>query len=292
MDTVQINVVAPVHVQDILIAELASSPVAGFEQTTDDLRVFISEDAWTPKLERLVWQTIERRVPRSSCTVSIVPAQNWNQIWEQSIEPLSVPPFYVRPSWAARRESDTNHSGAADEYTGTTEIVIDPKMSFGTGHHESTRLALRHLASTDTVAKNVLDVGTGTGILAIAAAKLGASHVIGIDFDEWATSNARENVLQNRVDSQVEIRGGEIRAVDEGNFDLILANINRNVLLSDMSEYNARLATGGVLVLSGLQLLDADRIVEAANAVGLVLSREISESDWWSASVNRNTTTV
>lgn len=162
------------------------------------------------------------------------------------------------------------------------EWVIDPQMSFGTGYHESTRLALQHLDVCLDSLDRVLDVGTGTGILAIAAAKLGAQSVLGLDFDTWSFKNASENIVLNQVDGMVEIRQGTIESVGETGFTLILANINRTVWRNDLPSYVERAAPKAEIILSGLQLTDKALITSRLKKNNLLLLEERIEANWWS----------
>ena len=155
-------------------------------------------------------------------------------------------------------------------------------MSFGTGHHESTRLALQHLGACRKKLARVLDVGTGTGILAIAAAKLGAQSVLGIDFDPWSLRNASDNVVHNQVADIVEIREGTSASVEEKGFTLILANINLTVLRMDLSAFIRLAVSDAEVILSGLQLADKPLILESLNENDCSPVEERTEGDWWS----------
>jgi len=164
-------------------------------------------------------------------------------------------------------------------------------MSFGTGYHESTRLVLRFLpglvGGDASSGERVLDAGTGTGVLAIAALKLGAASAIGFDIDPWAQTNATENALLNGVADRFEVREGSLDAVPETGFDLVLANINRNALLGLMPTFAAKLAPEGRLVLAGLLRTDRDVMLAAVRAAGLAVYDEATENEWWSLIATR-----
>jgi ribosomal protein L11 methyltransferase len=159
-------------------------------------------------------------------------------------------------------------------------IIIDPKMTFGTGYHETTRLMLRLMETYISPKTSVLDVGTGTGILAIGAAKLGAQKIIGVDIDEWSMENGIENAKRNNVQQQIDIRIGSLETVPEHNFDVILANIIRNTILDLMDAMCSKLAPSGVLLLSGLLMSDRLTIEEALNVRKFTVLTVLQENEW------------
>lgn len=272
MDTVAIQISAADSLQEILVAEMSALSIEGFEQQDHHLRLFFQREHWTREARTVVRDILARYGLSEHWNETLIPARNWNLEWEKSIQPLSVPPFYIRPSWA---EPLVDHMQLI-------ELVIDPQMSFGTGHHESTRLALQHLGVCLDNLDRVLDVGTGTGILAIAAAKLGAQSVLGLDFDTWSFKNASENIVLNQVAGMVEIRQGTIESVGETGFTLILANINRTVLRNDLPSYVERAAPKAEIILSGLQLTDKALIAARLKKNNLLLLEERIEANWWS----------
>ena len=184
----------------------------------------------------------------------------------------TVTPFLFKPSWADIPPAHAHQ----------IKLDINPKMSFGTGYHESTRLALRFLPAYVSESMRVLDAGAGTGILAIAAAKLGAGFVLAFDIDEWSLSNASENVRANEVQNRVEIRTGTVEVIPEKGFDLILANINRSVLIELLPVFRLKMAEGAHLILAGLLNDDRQRMLHEAFSNDLTLQDEASENEWWS----------
>jgi ribosomal protein L11 methyltransferase len=200
---------------------------------------------------------------------TVVEPQNWNAVWESSFELVIVPGFCtVRAAFHAMNP-ETPH-----------DIVITPKMSFGTGHHATTRLMIQAMRELAFPGQRVLDFGTGTGILAILAAQLGASMVLAIDNDEWSVDNARENIAANKTDT-VQIRQGSLEAVPATEqFDIILANINRHILLSHMPDMYGLLRTGGKLLLSGIFAVDEYAITEKAILSGFKKHSIMQEGDW------------
>ncbi len=190
--------------------------------------------------------------------------QNWNEEWEKHyFEPLTEAGFYVRaPFHPISENPEVVHT-----------IVIQPRMSFGTGHHGTTQLMLKYIWEnrTEILGKRVLDMGTGTGILAIAAAQVGAVEVMGVEIDDWVMDNANDNVEANQV-QHVQMVCGTVHALkttDTGYYDVVLANIHREVILADLSEYHRVLAPQGWMLLSGLQSSDEQQVIEAAKELGL-----------------------
>ncbi len=194
--------------------------------------------------------------------------QNWNARWESEFTPVVVDDFCTIRA-------------AFHEISVTTsyEIIITPKMSFGTGHHDTTRLMIARMRQTPFQGKKVLDFGTGTGVLAILAAKLGASTVHAVDNDVWAYENAQENIAVNGC-PDITIVHGTLGSIPPGSYDIILANINRHILLETMPELYRKLLPGGRVLMSGLLLQDADIVCEAAAAAGFVLHERQTGNNW------------
>lgn len=263
--------------QEFLVAELDGLGFDVFINTPDLLKAYILAPLWNPDKETHVGNWLKARHLPAVWALTEIEAQDWNAPWEKSIQPVVVPPFLVRPSWAT----------LLPEQQALIDIVVDPKMSFGTGHHESTRLVLRSLPPLIKQGQKVLDAGAGTAILAIAAAKLGASEVIAFDIDPWTAENARENIQQNGVASTVQFQVGGMEAIADAGFDVILANINRNVLLDYMPAFAEKLLLQGSLVLAGLLLEDKPVVISAAKAAGFIFSDEEQEGMWWSGIFSR-----
>ena len=161
-------------------------------------------------------------------------------------------------------------------------IEIDAKLAFGTGTHETTRMICATLLDTDLKDKRILDGGTGTGILSICALKLGASEAIGYDIDEWSVDNARHNAVINLVDDRFESLLGDATILNnvEGCFDVVLANINRNILLADLPSFREKMASGAKLILSGFYSADSAMLIEKAASLGLRLLAQKEDHDW------------
>jgi ribosomal protein L11 methyltransferase len=209
--------------------------------------------------------------------VRTIEEENWNARWEATIKPIHVTDrIVIAPTWA--------------QYTPEPHeilILIDPKMSFGTGYHESTRLALLLLQRHIRHRPAVLDVGTGTGVLAVAAVKLGARSALGVDTDEWAYLNAIENVALNGVRDAVHILRGDLTAAPASEFDLIICNIQRNIIETMLVELKNRLAHGGTVILSGLLQADGASIHQSLRAVELRAVEELVDNEWLALAVTR-----
>jgi ribosomal protein L11 methyltransferase len=196
--------------------------------------------------------------------------ENWNEIWEKSIEPIEVgEKFVIKPTWKSY-----------DKKSDRIVIQIDPKMSFGTGFHETTRLMLKAIEKYMKPGSKVLDVGTGTGILAIASIKLGAREAIGVDIDEWAYVNAIENAQLNDVKECFKIILGSIEDVVDRDFDFILANINRNAVVAMMSSFYDKLKDGGTLITSGYLDFEQGDIEENLRAFEFEIIDVFKEGEW------------
>ena len=199
-----------------------------------------------------------------------IPQEDWNTNWRSHFTPVQITPnILVKPPWFANE-------------SGKNQIVIEimPRMAFGTGTHETTKLCLEMLSSTIKPNDHVLDVGTGSGILAIGAAKMGAFRVLGIDIDESAIDNAVENVRQNRVKVQVEIRSGSIDVVGKEKFNLICANIDRKTLVPIIEKMKKRLHPGGRLALSGILESEEKEIMRPVQKAGLVCRDKKRQGEW------------
>jgi ribosomal protein L11 methyltransferase len=183
--------------------------------------------------------------------VSIIPQRNWNDEWEKHFDPILISDkCFIRAPFHPPLKGVQ------------FEIIIEPKMSFGTAHHETTAMMIELMIESEFTGRKVLDMGCGTGILAIFARKLGAANVVAVDNDEWSFQNSLENIKRNDTE-MIRVLLGDVRIIDDSGFDVILANINRNVLLEDLKDYS-RLMEGGELFLSGFYKEDIPVIIEKA----------------------------
>lgn len=207
-----------------------------------------------------------------SYTLHDVEDKDWNADWENNgFEPIDIDGRCVI--------HDTLHPTPA--LAGAMDVVIDAKMAFGTGCHATTRMMVRALLDLDLGGKRVLDCGCGTGILGIVAAKAGAAEVVGYDIDEWSVENTRHNARLNNVDN-LEALTGDIKVLShvDGLFDVVVANINRNILLNDMSELREVMASDGMLIISGFYETDAGQLIACAQGLGLSVITTSSVGDW------------
>lgn len=246
-----------------MIALLSEEGYDGFEETDSGVRAYVGEgtfnsDQLTESLEPLGLNWTTRSIEKT----------NWNKEWEQNFQPVIVEDFCtVRADFHDIR-IDTPY-----------EIVITPKMSFGTGHHSTTQLMMRMMRDIDFKDRSVLDFGAGTGILAILAAMLGAQTVTAIDNDEWCYENAMENVQRNAA-AQVEVALGTLEDVQQNNFDIILANINRHILLQYMPMLYGKIKEGGHILMSGLLIEDEAIIKQSATECGFRLKTMEVLNNW------------
>ncbi|MFD2200470.1 50S ribosomal protein L11 methyltransferase [Shivajiella indica] len=254
--------------REIMVAELAEIGFDSFLETDEGIDAYIQED----QLVRASYQEIIDRY-QESASLKVREGKmakvNWNEEWEKHYDPITVGDrVYVRASFHQARPEF--------KY----EILINPKMSFGTGHHATTYLMISHQLNLDHQGKRVLDIGAGTGILAIMAQKLGAKEIEAFDIDEWCVENGDENFDLNGM-SHVRMGKGTVREVNpKGEFDIVLANINKNVLLDEMEVYSALVKKGGHLLLSGFYVHDIADILKKANAYGMELVDEKSKDNW------------
>ncbi|MDZ7660165.1 50S ribosomal protein L11 methyltransferase [Fodinibius sp.] len=238
--------------QEPLIAELFDMGFDGFEQRDNQVITYIQKELFgISDRERI--DTLLAAYPGDGFieTEEVVADQNWNQQWEETIRAQTVGDFFIKPTWS-------QEAVPQDKIL----LEIDPKMSFGTGYHETTRLMLKLLP--DVITKNdfVIDAGTGTGILSIAAIKLGARHVFAFDIDEWSISNTKENILLNDVEKNIDIEKGSSEVLSEQDkVDVVLVNIERNTILEIFSDLDDVLKKGGSMVLSGLLEKDKSSIL-------------------------------
>ena len=255
---------------DILTAELAELGFESFVETDEGLNAYITEPDFD---EKAVQELIAKYDSQTAIAyeVSSLEKRNWNAEWERDYEPIEV-------ANQVRVRASFHELDARFRY----DIVINPKMSFGTGHHETTAMMLEQQLSLDFSGKAVLDVGSGTGILAVLAAKMSAHNVLAFDIEEWAVENARENAELNDC-PQITVFQGTIADVDPTNqYEIVLANINRNVLLAEIPIYTDLLKKDGYLLVSGFYEHDAPDIQQKAIEAGLKPVRSMTNREWTS----------
>ena len=273
MDTLELILSIP-HSEHERYLALLEAPATGFVQDDAALRAYVPTHRW-PALDR---ERLEARLAADgypdALTIRPLAAKNWNAVWEETLSPVRAGRFLVCPTSA---EVPPAHGDA-------TVLRIDPEMSFGTGHHATTRLALHLLGDALASGDRVLDVGTGTGVLAIAACRLDAAAALGVDTDPDAVRNARENVRKNEVGDCVTVREGSMEVVPAIRYDLVAANITRRGLLNLFPALASHLAPDGTLLLSGLLQPQRDEVLAAAEKHALRPETERTENGWWAAS--------
>lgn len=250
--------------RDILLAELSDSNAESFVETETGLIAYFPEELMEFDIDAYMVSRMEE--VEISFTIEIIERENWNAVWEAAFQPIIV-------------SEKLGVKAPFHEATGCgMDIIIQPKMSFGTGHHDTTWLMLNEMLLLDFKAKHVLDMGSGTGVLAILAEKMGATNIDAIDIDDWSTENCQENMDLNGC-SIIRPIQGDATAI-KSNYDIVLANINRNVLMADMHVYVAAMHPNAYLLLSGFFISDRETLISKAESLGLTHLKSNARNDW------------
>ena len=251
---------------EILIAELGYAGFESFVETEKGVTAYIKKEEWNSEILNDI-QILKSKEFIIDHTFNEIEQTNWNEEWEKNFKPIVVDdictvraPFHETPN---------------TKY----DIVIEPKMSFGTGHHETTHMMIQHILNNDFKDKSVLDMGCGTGVLAILAEMKGAINIDAIDIDNWCYINSLENVERNNC-KHISVFEGDASLLNEKKFDIIIANINRNILLADISKYAACLNKEGQLFLSGFYIHDIPIIEKECSKYGLKLQESLERNNW------------
>ena len=250
---------------EILMAELIEIGFDSFTEENNGILAYIQKDLFNEEELKAITLLSSDEV-KISYTYEEMPNINWNEEWEKNFSPINV-----EDQVSIRAEFHENQNLPH-------EIIIQPKMSFGTGHHATTYLMIQQMLDMNFENKTVLDMGCGTSVLAIFAKQQGAGKTVAIDIDEWSVENSKENAARNNV--QLQISQGTADNLGSENFDIILANINRNILISDIPTYNSVLNAGGQMLLSGLCFFDVDDILEVCTAEKLTLKKKFQREEW------------
>lgn len=274
MDYISLQIpVADAEQGEILTAELADYPFESFETEGSTLKAYIPGDRLADCKSEV--DALLERYGVSGRYIAIE-TQNWNALWERNYPATDV-------EGRLRIRAPFHEAAPAGEM----EVVVMPKMSFGTGHHATTWLMSRAVLDLGVSGRRGLDMGSGTGVLSIVAVKCGAAHVDAVDIDDWADANCRENIVANGVSDRITPMLGDVRRIAGRHYDFILANINRNILLADMPSYAAALNAGGDLVMSGFLEADVPSIVAAAVELGMTLVEQAERNGWMMVHVRK-----
>jgi ribosomal protein L11 methyltransferase len=272
MDYIEIIIPSNPDFNDILVAELGEIGFDTFEEDNQHLKAYIQEDIFDENQLKAITERYAT-VTDTNFVLNKIPKTNWNAEWEKNFSPVEVDnTVYIRATF---------HEQKPDfKY----EIVINPKMSFGTGHHDTTFQMVQQQLQINHIGKRILDMGAGTGILAILAEKLGANDILAIDIDDWSVENGIENIGLNNTKNIVFKKGDISTLSNENKFDIILANINLNVLKADIAEYAKYLQPDGILVTSGFYNEDVEELKKVAEISGLKLKDVYLKNNWASVS--------
>lgn len=252
---------------EILLAELGEKAFESFIETEEGLSAFVQESLWSEDILEDIY-ILDSEEFKITFTKEEIEQVNWNEEWEKNFDPIDVDGIcYVRAPF---------HETKNAEY----EIVIEPKMSFGTGHHETTYMMMKHLLAMDVKDMEVLDMGCGTAILAILALMKGAKHADAIDIDNWCYLNSIENAERNNITNMDVYEGDASILTTEPKYDLVIANINRNILLEDMHAYVKTMKANATILFSGFYTEDIPFIQTEAEKLGLEYISQLERNNW------------
>ena len=257
------------ELQELLISQLNEIGFSGFEQENNLLKSLILEEDFN---EQEVVKLVAAHQLKYS--IKIIPHQNWNALWESNFEPITVDDFVGVRAAFHQPIKNVQH-----------EIIITPKMSFGTGHHATTFLVMQLMQHIDFKNKKVFDFGTGTGILAVLAEKLGATNILAIDYDDWCIENANENIIQNNC-TKIEIVKAD-NAVVNRSFYIVIANINKNIIQDNFENLHNAAFTNAIIILSGLLKNDEEEILQLAQKKQWNHQKIVVKGDWIALQFNK-----
>ena len=257
---------APVQKQQIVLGWLSQYEFEAFEEKEDALHAYIDEAIHGEELPVAIQSySNQMGIPFE---IEKMPTKNWNAVWESNFEPILVDSFcYIKAPFHPDR-SDITHT-----------LAITPKMAFGTGHHATTYMMIQLMEDLDFEGKSIFDYGCGTGVLAILAAKLGAKELLAIDIDVWATENTREHIQHNQV-NPFSVQTGDLSIVTDQSFDVILANINRNVIIESLPRLKFLLHEKGTMLISGILTEDLPLVKKALHHQSLAVLKNKCRGDW------------
>ena len=251
---------------EILIAELGYAGFESFVETQEGVTAYIQKEEWREDILKEI-QILNSEEFKITYTFEDIAQTNWNAQWEKSFQPIIVDDLcMVRAPF---------HDAKETKY----DIIIEPKMSFGTGHHETTHMMIQHILKNDFEGKSVLDMGCGTGVLAILAEMKGAKTIDAIDIDNWCYINSLENVARNNC-KNIRVLEGDVSLLSEKKYDIIIANINRNILLQDLNTYISCLNPNGTVFLSGFYNSDMTLIQDKCKSQNMQFIEKFEKNEW------------
>lgn len=255
---------------DILSAELSDLNYEGFEELPAGLKAYITQDLYDADALSELLDWYKDKAGATLLDVSPLPDINWNETWERSFQPI----------WVGGEQNIFIRAPFHEPQPARYELVVEPKMAFGTGHHETTAMMLQAMLPLDFLGRQVLDFGSGTGILAIMACKLGAASVVAIDNDTWAYQSCIENAELNHTPNVRAVLGTAADIPSNTLFDVILANINRNIILAALPQLEAALQTDGYILFSGILQSDISEIIAATTQYNWHLNDTLQAGQW------------
>jgi len=251
--------------REIVLSDLAVVGFDSFIETKTGLECYIAEDKFT---KDMLYSLSNHKEQINNYSIETIEDKNWNAEWESNFEPV-----FVEDKLAIIAPF---HHGT---YNHQIKIIIQPQMSFGTGHHQTTWLASKKMFDLDLKGKSVLDMGTGTGVLAILVEKLGANYIFAPDIDEWSYNNALENISLNKC-MNIEVALGDDSLLQGKEFDIIIANINKNILIQHYPAYSKALKKGGIMLNSGFFTTDKQDLIDEAKKYGFIFESIDSKDEW------------
>ena len=260
--------------RELILAEIIELEFLGFKETDNGIQCYIQKDFWSKEKNNSLNDVLIKYKFDPTQTVDFLELkeENWNKNWEDSLKPIEIGNnFIITQNWNEVAENNK------------IKLIIDPKMSFGTGFHETTRLMINQIESYNLKNKTVLDIGTGTGILSFACEKLNAINILGIDIDEWSISNANENKIKNNC-TKSEFKLCELNKIEEVKYDFILANITKNTIIGIADLIKKYLSKNGILIISGFYDTDCDDLKTIFENLNFKLLNIQTENNWASIS--------
>jgi len=252
---------------EILIAELADAGFESFVENKNGISAYISKDNWDESILKDI-RVLRSKAFKVSYSFKEIKQRNWNSVWEKNFNPITIDDKVCIRAPFHKKFAHVDY-----------DIIIEPKMSFGTGHHETTYIMVQHILTLNLKGKRVLDMGCGTGVLAILAEKRNARFIDAIDIDAWCYENSIENIKRNNC-HKIKAYQGDASLLKDKNYDIVIANINRNILLNDIKIYASCLSKNGILMLSGFYVKDIVVIEAEAKKYGLFKVNYKQKNNW------------